>query len=65
MKYVQHYRIANDEIIQIEYADDVIIPAGIEVRTSPFPDLEIKNDDGLTAPRNRAELKLWEYRPLA
>lgn len=48
MKYVKHYRISDDEIIQIEYADTVVIPEGIEVKSTPFPDLEIKNDDGLT-----------------
>jgi hypothetical protein len=41
MKYVKHYRISRDDIIQVEYSDEAKIPDGIEVSAMPFPDLTI------------------------
>lgn len=41
MKYVRHYRIEHDDIIQVEYADNAVIPDDVPFRTMPFPDLKI------------------------
>lgn len=50
MKYVQFYNIAQDELFQVEFSDDIRIPEGKGVRFSdiPFPFLRVVkegNDD--------------------